>query len=249
MEDLIDEFLRIEPLGSGSDSGSGSGADSGSGSGSGYGDGDGDGDGSGSGSGSGYSDGSGDGDGYGSGDGYGYGYGDGDGIVTLTDYRKGFITKKIASLKSFKGKPVYYIDGIPCTFLSIKNNIAKVDVIQDDYTTKRMYIAKSGNLFAHGETKEQAAQSVRDKFFASLSFEERKNEFVKLFKLNTAYPNKTWFDWHHHLTGSCDSGRMMFVKSHNIDLNGKMTTLEFINLTKNEYNGQIIQSILDKLSF
>ena len=185
----------------------------------------------------------GDGSGYGSGSGDGSGYG----VITLTDYRKGFLTKKIASLKSFKGKPVYYIDDIPCTFLSIVGNMAKVEVIRDDYTTQKMYIAKAGNLFAHGDTKESAISAVNDKFYASLSFEEKKAEFIKSFKKGESYPNRTFFDWHHHLTGSCKSGRMMFVKSHGIDLGGNMTTLDFINLTKNEYNGEVIRDILDQL--
>ena len=192
-------------------------------------------------SGSGYGSGSGSGSGDGSGDGYG------DGVITMTDYRKGFITKKVASLKSFKGKPVYYIDEIPCIFLSIVGNIARVEVIRDDYSTVKQYIAKSGNYFAHGEKKEQALRDVHNKFFASMSFEERKAEFVKTFKCDKEYSNKDWFTWHGLLTGSCESGRSMFVKSKGIDLNGKMTTLEFLNLTKNEYNGDKIAMILDDI--
>ena len=165
----------------------------------------------------------------------------------MTDYRKGFITKKVASLKSFKGKPVYYIDEIPCIFLSIVGNIAKVEVIRDDYSTKKQYIAKSGNYFAHGKTKEQALRDVHNKFFASMSFEERKAEFVKTFKRDKEYSNKDWFTWHGLLTGSCESGRSMFVKSKGIDLNGKMTTLEFLILTKNEYNGYKIAMILEDI--
>jgi len=185
--------------------------------------------------------------GSGSGSGSGDGYGDGSGVITMMDYRKGFITKKIASLKSFKGKPVYYIDEIPCIFLSIIGNIAKVEVIRNDYSTVKQYIAKSGNYFAHGETKEQALRDVHNKFFASMSFEERKAEFVKTFKRDKEYANKDWFTWHGLITGSCESGRSMFVKSKGIDLNGKMTTLEFLNLTKNEYNGDKIAMILDDI--
>ena len=219
MEDLIKAFMRIEPLGNGYGDGSGNGYGDGSGSGNGY------------------------GDGYGDGD----GDGDGDGVITMTDYRKGFITKKVASLKSFKGKPVYYIDEIPCIFLSIVGNIAKVEVIRDDYSTVKQYIAKSSNYFAHGETKEQALRDVHNKFFASMSFEERKAEFVKTFKRDKEYPNKDWFTWHGLITGSCESGRSIFVQSKGIDLNGKMTTLEFLNLTKNEYNGDKIAMILDDI--
>ena len=121
-------------------------------------------------------------------------------------------------------------------------------MIKDDYSAQKMYIAKSGNLFAHGETKEEAIQSVHDKYFASLSFDEKKAEFIKTFKKDQEYDNKLFFDWHHFLTGSCESGRMMFVRSHGIDLNGKMTTLQFLNLTKNEYNGSVMSDIISELN-
>jgi hypothetical protein len=239
--------------GDGSGYGDGDGSGYGDGSGSGYGYGDGSGYGYGDGSGYGYGDGDGDGSGYGygDGDGDGSGYGDGDGdvkTIDIAEYRKGFISKQIASFKSYKGKPVYYIDEIPCTFLSIVNNLAKVEVIKDDYNAQKMYIAKSGSLFAHGETKEEAIQSVHDKYFASLSFDERKAEFIKTFKKDQAYSNKLFFDWHYLLTGSCESGRMMFVKSRNIDLNSEMTAYDFLNLTKNEYNGEVIRDILEQIN-
>ena len=198
----------------------------------------------------------GDGYGYGSGDGYGDGYGDGSGYgsksKTFTppekpnkEYRKGFLTTEIASFKTFNKKPVYYVDNIPCIFLSVVNNVAKVLVIRDDFSTQKQYIAKSNDLFAHGETKEKAIQAVNDKFYASLSFTEKKDEFLKLFKKDEKYPNKLFFDWHHFLTGSCHSGRMMFVESRGIDLSAEMTTLDFLKLTKNEYNGQVIKDLID----
>jgi len=263
MEDLIKAFMSIEPVtngdgsgygygyGDGDGDGSGSGYGDGSGSGYGYGYGDGDGDGSGSGS----------GDGSGSGSGYGYGYGDGDGSgsgsgygdgdvkpIVYSDYKKGFLTKQIHSFKTFNKQPVYYIDDIPCVFLSIVNNVAKVLVIKDDMSTQKMYIAKSGNLFAHGDTKENAIEAVNDKFYSSLSFEEKRDEFIKKFKKNEFYSNHLFFEWHHLLTGSCKSGREMFVKSNGIDLDSSMTTLQFLTITKNEYNGEVIRKILDLIS-
>ncbi len=155
--------------------------------------------------------------------------------------------KEIHGFKTFNKQPVYYVDNIPCIFLSIVNNVAKVSVIKDDMSTVKMYIAKSNNLFAHGDTKEQALRSVNEKAFASLSFEERKSEFIKLFKKDGTYPARHFFEWHHLLTGSCESGRMMFVKTHNIDLEAGMSTITFLNLTKNEYNGKIIEEILNTL--
>jgi hypothetical protein len=117
-------------------------------------------------------------------------------------------------------------------------------VIKDDMSTSKMYIAKSGNLFAHGETKELALRDVNEKYFASLSFEEKKSEFIKKFKKDEKYSNKLFFEWHHLLTGSCESGRLMFIQSHGISLDDSMTTLQFLNLTKTAYNGEVINDIL-----
>lgn len=193
-------------------------------------------------------DGSGDGSGYGTGDGYGSGTGDGYGYVKKTNkskYKKGFLDKEIHKLSTFKGKDVYYIDNIPCCFLAIVGNMAKVEIIKDDFSTKVQYIAKSGNLFAHGDSKEHALRSVSEKFFASLSFAEKKEEFIKLFRKDVNYSNQLFFEWHHYLTGSCESGRRMFSQSRSIDLNSEMNVMQFLELTKNEYNGSIIKEIIE----
>ena len=218
--------------------------------------GDGDGDGSGDGYGYGYGDGSGDGygggDGDGSGDGYGYGDGSGSGygycvkIVNPKNYVKGFLDKKIHGFDKFKGKSVYYIDNIPCCFLSIVNNIAKVEIIKDDFTIEKQYVAKLNNYFAHGITKEKALQAVNDKFFANISFDEKKKEFVKLFEKGKSYSASFFFYWHHFLTGSCESGRIMFVKSKCIDLESKMSLETFFEYTKNEYNSERIKEVMNE---
>ena len=58
--------------------------------------------------------------------------------------------------------------------------------------------------------------------------------------------NRLFFGWHHFLTGSCQEGRMRFVESKGIDLDSEMTTIDFLNLTKNEYNGNAIAEILNR---
>ena len=234
--------------GDGSGSGSGDGYGSGSGSGDGDGDGDSDGSGSGFGDGSGYSDGSGSGSGSGDGDGDGFGDGSGSGdgsVIKIANYKKGFLSNQTFGLDKLNGKDVYYIDNIPCHFLCIVGNVAKVEIIKNDFSREVQYVAKSGYFFAHGETKEKSIRAVSDKFFASLSFEEKKNEFLSKFKKEARYPNQEFFIWHHYLTGSCESGRKIFVQSKNIDLQESMTVLEFLNLTKNEYNGNKIRELIE----
>jgi hypothetical protein len=72
-------------------------------------------------------------------------------------------------------------------------------------------------------------------------------EFVKKFDKDGTYPTKDFYDWHGLLTGSCTFGRDSFAKDHNVDLDGKMTTKEFLRLTKDAFGSDIIRSVIEKL--
>ena len=200
---------------------------SGDGSGSGYGDGSGRGYGDGSGSG----DGSGDGSGSGCGDGSGDGYGDIDG-----------------SLISFNNELIYYVDGIPTIISKVHGNLAKGYVINADLTTTPCYVIKHNNLFAHGETVKEAEQALEKKIFSRMNADEKIDAFLKKFNLVDKYPAKDFYEWHHKLTGSCEFGRNQFVKNHFIDIeNGMYTVQEFIDITKNDFGGSIIEQLAERI--
>ena len=232
----IEDFFKVGD-GSGYGYGSGSGYGAGSGAGSGYGSGSGDGDGCGSGygygSGSGYGAGYGDGYGYGagSGDGAGYGYGTGTG------------------LNKINGMIVYLVDGIQTIITTIKNNnIAKGFILNDDLTLNKCFVVKRNNLFAHGETLHDANQALNDKLFDNTSEEERIEEFLNEFEIDKKYPVMKFFEWHNRLTGSCEMGRKTFAKNRNIDLeHDELTVCEFIELTKNDYGGEVIKTLEEAL--
>jgi len=125
--------------------------------------------------------------------------------------------------------------------------MAKVKVIKDDFTTEVQYIAKQGDLFAHGKTRDEALEDVSNKFYSSLSFEEKKAEFISKFKKSDVHKVKMFYDWHGVLTGSCRYGRLDFAQSKGLSLEGNMTVLEFLELTKDSYNGEIIKGILSDI--
>ena len=214
--EAIEKFLSISSsYGYGYGSGSGYGYGYGDGSGSGYGYG------SGSGSGSGYGYGSGDGDGS------GYGYGSGDG------------------LKTFNKSKVFKIDDTPTIIYSVKNNIAKGAILNDDLTLRDCYIAKSGNYFAHGETIKKSLEDAISKELENKPIAERISDFAKTFNNKDSYSNQEFSNWHKRLTGSCDLGRTSFMQNKGIDINGKMTVKEFISITKDAYGSDVINE-LDK---
>jgi hypothetical protein len=170
------------------------------------------------------------GNGNGYGNGYGYGYGNGDDFKIIT----------------YKGKPVYYIDEIPCVFNSIKGDCAKVDVIDViTFQATEQYIGKFNGVFAHGETIKKAREDAERKYYASLDAEQSLELFKEKFKSNVKYPNSEFYNWHSILTGSCDSGKDMWMKQRGIEMSGEMTVAEFIELTKGSYGGDMIMKLVE----
>ena len=180
--------------------------------------------------------GSGYGYGDGSGYGYGYGYGDGDG----DGYGDG--------LKSFNGQTVYEIDGMPTVIEKVKGNLAKGFTINNDLTTSPCFIVKGNNLFAHGETVKEAEASLQEKIFENMDTDEKIDAFLKTFDIESKYPAKEFYEWHHKLTGSCTFGRNSFCKNHGIDLEtGMYSVNEFIEITKHDFGGDIIHQIEERM--
>ena len=188
--------------------------------------GDGSGYGSGNGSGNGWSDGSGDGWGDGSGNGWGNGSGYGSGI------------------KSIDNQDVYIFDGLQTIISSVRNNIAKGFLVNDDLTLSPCFIAKIGNCFAHSKDIHSAVAEAMQKHLGSLNVDEKIEEFKKKFNNTDKYPAKEFFDWHNILTGSCLMGRNQFVSKHGYDLENDMFTVkEFIKICENDFGGDIIKKL------
>lgn len=178
--------------------------------------------------GSGYSYSFGSGSGFGSGFGSGSGYGDGDGIA------------------SYDGRDVHLIDDVQTIITAVFGGAAKGYILETDLTLTPCYVAKSGNTFAHGNTLKEAIDALHEKLFDDMPEEDRIAEFFKSHSPGVKYPAKDLFVWHNRLTGSCEAGRMSFVRSHDIDLeNDTFTIEEFINLCKDSYGGKTIKKLLN----
>lgn len=204
----------------------------------GNGDGNGCSDGNGYGYGYGYSDGNGNGDGYGDGYGCGYGNGDGDGY----GYRYGYSD---GGMKMYNGKKILHIDNIRTIVIKKHGNISKGFIIQADMSLKPCYVAKNENYYAHGGTAREACAELQKKIAANRNTTERIDIFIQHFNdLNKKYSGREFFEWHNILTGSCEMGRKAFAKSHDIDIDKfSCTVKEFIDLTKNDFGGEIIKEL------
>lgn len=186
------------------------------------------------------------GSGYSDGDGAGFGYGHGqcdwfgnDSVFGLNEY-----------IKTIDNNMIYEIDGVATIITNVHKNIAKGYILKDDLILKPCYIAKGNNLFAHGKTIKKAVAALQKRFFARLDIEGRIDWFLKEFSdIDKKYPAKVFYDWHNKLTGSCEMGRDMFVKNGGYDLEKDMFTVkEFIDITRNEYGGDIIKQLEDKIN-
>ena len=115
-------------------------------------------------------------------------------------------------------------------------------------TTQECYIAKGEDKFAHGETFAEAQKALQDKIFEDMDTEEKIERFLQEFQPGVKYPAKSFYEWHHKLTGSCEFGRNAFVKNHGINIESGMYTVEeFIKYTENDYGGDIIQQLKERI--
>lgn len=178
---------------------------------------------------SGYSDDS----GYGSGDSYGCG----------CDDESGYGYGSSDNLSVFNHNKVYKIDYVPTIITSIKGKVAKGFILNGDFSLDKCFVVKDSNLFAHGRTLREALQSLNEKKWENLDTNEVIAEFCKYFEKGKSYKGSEFFKWHHYLTGSCLQGRETFVKNHNLNLDDEFTVDEFIELTENDYGGEIINQL------
>lgn len=188
--------------------------------------------------------------------GFGFGYGDcsgfGSGSGSGSGYSDcfGFGYGLNNHIKTINNNMIYNIDECATIITNIHNNIAKGYILNKDLSLSSCYVAKGNDLFAHGKTIKEAVAALQNKIFARLDIEERIDLFLKEFSdIDKKYPAKAFYDWHNKLTGSCEMGRDMFVKNGGYDLEKDMFTVkEFINITRNEYGGDIIKQLEDKIN-
>ena len=177
---------------------------------------------------------SGDGSGSGSGSGSGYGYGSGDG--------SGDGDGSGCAIKNFCGERVFAIDDIPTIIRSAHGNLAKGFVLRGDFKLIPCYIAKHDNMFAHGETIQEAVVAVNKKVLKNMDSDKVIDKFFEHFKdLSKKYPARDFYEWHHYLTGSCEMGRRTFVQNGGYDIeHDRFTVHEFINITRHAYGKDVI---------
>lgn len=171
----------------------------------------------------------------------GYGYSDGSGYGCGYGYSDGSGDGSGYGISAINGQQVYMVDGISTLIDVCHETYAMGRILHSNLTTEKCFIVKQNGMFAHGETLRDARDALLEKLFDDMPEGERIEKFMELHDLHERYPNRDFFSWHHRLTGSCLQGRTAFAQDHGIDLDGSMTTKEFLELTKDSYGGDIIR--------
>ena len=150
----------------------------------------------------------------------------------------------------FNRDKVYLIDNTPTIIKNIRGNVAQGFILQSDLTLTPTYVVKENDKFAHGTTLHEAYEAFKEKLYDDSTEEERIDAFIKEFpNLNTEYPAKDLFHWHHILTGSCKQGRLAFCHDRDINLDKDyFTVYEFINLTRSSYGGEVIEKLEETIN-
>lgn len=191
-----------------------------------------------------YGFGAGAGAGTGGGSGRGCGYGnDGSGGAIACRYGK-------EDIKKINGNMVFIVDDIPTIIRHVKNNVAKGWILYNDLTQTPCYIAKINGYFGHGATVRGAVNAATEKSFEHIETERVIEMFLQTFTdMNKKYPANDFYIWRHRLTGSCEMGRQAFIKNHGIDIeHDEFTVMEFIDMTKNDYGGEIMRDLEEKIT-
>ena len=183
------------------------------------------------------------GSGYGTGNGHGCGSGFGYGSGTGTGYGTGYGS----GIKKYNQSEIHLIDEIQTILTSVCGNLAKGYILKEDLTLSPCFIAKGNGYFAHGETAKEAREALEEKIFSKMDTEEAIDRFLQEFDFDKKYPARDFYIWHNRLTGSCEMGRNYFIAKHGIDLDQDTYTIqEFIDMTKDDYGGEIILKIRER---
>lgn len=146
----------------------------------------------------------------------------------------------------YDGKPVYYIDSVPTVLEHMHGDMASGFIVKDDMTTRPCYVARGQGYFAHGDTAKGAVAALEEKILASMSSADKIEQFAAKFEIDTEYTVEEFYHWHHDLTGSCETGRKVFMENHGYKMEDKVTTRQFLEITKNDFGSSIIRQLIEK---
>ena len=139
------------------------------------------------------------------------------------------LTFNIETLLSWKGGKYRIFDGILCEVLCKKKNVWKVKI-----GLKIQFVITDGERFAHGETIEDARDSLMYKIG------NRDTSAYKHLRKNSVLTKEEAIKMYRVITGACEAGTRLFVETNGDKIKETMTVAEIIEITEGQYgNGEL----------
>ena len=131
------------------------------------------------------------------------------------------------NLLSWQNGKYRVIDGIFCEILCKKKNVLKVKT-----RNKVQFVVTDGERFAHGETIEEARDSLMYKIG------ERDTSAYEHLNKNSVLTKEEAIKMYRVITGACESGTRHFVEENGDNIKDKMTIAEIIKITEGQYGNE-----------
>ena len=134
-------------------------------------------------------------------------------------------------IKKFLKKELVFADGI-LTHLILKRKSGKITFYKTRKigSEKIVYVARKGNLFAHGETPKKASEDLRYKI------SDRDTSKYKSWTIETIKPIEEIISSYRAITGACFEGTKMFCEGKKLP--AKITIKKAIDLTLGQYGNE-----------
>ena len=153
---------------------------------------------------------------------------------------KGYLTKlpdENAFYKEVNGERVEHIiaDNILSKVIKKKGNVYHV---KNHKSKKATYLVKDGDIYSHGDTLEEAKESLQYKVSS------RDTSEFERYSLDDELDKVTLIRAYRAITGACEGGTKYFCE--NTEIPARLTVREAIELTKGQYNSSLFEEFFTK---
>lgn len=128
------------------------------------------------------------------------------------------------------------IDSIVSKVIQQKGNVLKVI---NEGETEGSYIVSNGDKYAHGRTIKKAKESLIYKIA------DRNTDQYKSMTLDSEVTFEEGVEMYRKITGSCESQTKVFAEAHRFK--GKKTIKEILEITKGQFNHNVITTFFNQL--
>lgn len=132
----------------------------------------------------------------------------------------------------YKGEPHIIADGILSKIIKQKGDVYKV---ANHGETKVTYLIKQGDIYSHGDTLQEARESLVYKL------SDRDTSKYDDYTLDTKVTKNEAIQMYMAITGACEGGTRYFVENNADKIKDEFTIAEIVELTQGQYNHEMFK--------